>query len=184
MNTVQLLQELYMKLAPQIYDKFVYFELDMLILPGAGRMIREVFEINGRFDVAYTYREENDPLSERYGSMNTGIVMLRRTQAMYAWCEVVTEKTKVVVAEHLQRGPVVLGGQNQVAIDRLGAKALKFGTHLIYNQTNTTILSLPVKGFDGTDCCNVANGAAVLHFRGSVKQGILNACCRKLVCGG
>ena len=118
------------------YDKFVYFELDMIILPGAGEHVHDTFDRHKHFDVAYTYRNPGDPLIERNGSMNTGVILYRRTAAMFGWLSAVTSATFQLVQTATESGPVIEGGHNQLAIDSLGAAKLRFGASYTHPATN------------------------------------------------
>mmetsp|Transcript_18894 Transcript_18894/g.47085 ORF Transcript_18894/g.47085 Transcript_18894/m.47085 type:complete len:108 (+) Transcript_18894:156-479(+) len=67
-------------------EHVVYFEGDMIIRPGAGRMIRRVLETHD-FDVAYTYQP---PFIQAYfdaecgaacGSLNSGFILWKNARA-------------------------------------------------------------------------------------------------------
>ena len=160
------------------FAEYVYFEMDMLILPGASMAVQSVFSQSPEFDVAYTYNGHSGGAA----SLNTGIVLYRRTQQMFSWHEAVTKNTAEVTQEwKREHGRHTFGGQNQVAIDRIGAQNIPWGTMYEHNITHAKIFSMPRKVLNGgSDCCDTGE-ALVLHFRGMTKKRILDECCDKYV---
>ena len=91
---MQEMQSAYMS-ATKSFEAFIYFELDIFFLPGAGRYLLDGFaKSKVYFDVAYTYRGAN-----RDGSVNTGVILYRRTSSTFTWLNAVTSTTQVVVDE-------------------------------------------------------------------------------------
>lgn len=179
---MQEMQSAYMS-ATKSFETFIYFELDMFFLPGAGRYLLDIFaKSKVYFDVAYTYRGAN-----KDGSVNTGVIFYRRVSSTFEWLNAVTSTTQVVVNEwsrDASRSAIGAGGQNQIAIDRLGATDVPHGQIFHHVDYNVSILSLPMDVINNADrnCCSPGN-ALVLHFKGLApqKQQMLSKCCRDIL---
>ena len=171
-NTMQSLQELFMTETQSLM--FVYFELDMIILPGAGRVVESIFR-NHSFDVAYTYRGKSE-----YGSVNSGLILYRRTKNMFKWLRAVSQKTAQIIRDR-REGGTKAGAQNQLAIDALGAENVAYGELYRDSSTSAEILSMPRTWLNGNaDCCSYGQ-ALVLHFNAETKVKILGNCCEVLL---
>mmetsp|Transcript_15375 Transcript_15375/g.49135 ORF Transcript_15375/g.49135 Transcript_15375/m.49135 type:complete len:280 (+) Transcript_15375:67-906(+) len=174
-NTMQHLKLMYMQSTH--FAKYVYFELDMIMTPGAGFRVRNAFELNHAFDVAYTYRGK----SAVYGSANTGLILYRRSEAMFRWVNEVNKMTARIINDKNESSSSV-GAHNQVAVDRLGANNIKIGDVFSHAGTGATIFALSRRPLNTDGNCSKPHGpGAILHFNARSKPKILNRDCDKFL---
>ncbi|KAL1510676.1 hypothetical protein AB1Y20_006972 [Prymnesium parvum] len=138
----------------------VYTELDLSFARPVERLLDEAYARTD-FDVAYVFwsREKARAVRSAFGSAMTAIVLYRASPALERWMAAVREKTREVF--RTERGRKRLGGENQLAIELLGANAdnlLPHGTVWLHAPTGARVLSLSdqvltVGWFDKMDCC-------------------------------
>ena len=142
----------------------------MIILPGAGEHVHDVFE-KDRQSTSYTYRGKSS-----WGSVNTGLILYRRTAAMFEWLSAVSTVTSELVFERNETFSRA-GAQNQLAIDKLGAENVPFGESYAHAPTGAKIFSISRDLLNGPGNCCGPRRSAVLHFNADTKPNILHSCC-------
>lgn len=148
----------------------IYVELDQLYLPGSGQAFEAIFASQA-FDIAYTYKKTRDT----FGSTNTGVILFRTSENVLQWQENITKKTSELTGRKCQ------GGENQLAIDRF-VPHLAWGKRFFYSGVWIYALQYPGPLNENTiDCCTLASGTFIAHFKSHKKPLAMSSCCRDRV---
>ena len=188
-------------------ESLVYFEADMVTMPGAGAAVREALA-TGEFDVGFTYNPSriqkwyDERCGEVCGTINSGFILWKRvSQASLDFM------TDVIAADYeiLGDGERFNGGENQHAVDMVvkrtsvpvgdvvrvpvrGGSAVAAGKEV-------RVMSLPWDRFNyifspetgddnypDTACCAMKD-TPILHFYSGHKRHMVGKCCRDLAFG-
>lgn len=163
-----------------------YFEIDMIFRPGVSNVLKKYF--TNTFDVAYTYRGRR----ECFGSMNTGTILYKNTNASHAWLQKNYNALVLKVKYHQKKNLNVcgrkksisdsFGGIDQTIVDDLGFDNIPFLTSKKDVDTGVTIFSLPRNLINSAkDCCDIS--AFAYHFNGGLenKNKMFSKCCKALL---
>ena len=145
----------------------VYVELDMLFRKGCKDYIEHIFS-NYNFHIAYTFRPSN---LYYCGSTNTGIILFKNIDDnTIDFKEAILHETIKIIKQNGKCD----GGENQYAVDNLGAKYIpNFTTRRC---KNIDILSLPMKNINSLVCMMNTwdKDTFILHFNGKSKENMFN----------